>query len=69
MRELLGKSEEILETDASTIGSLFEEICQKYSLSEPHIHLKFARNEEYVSLDAKIKESDTVAFIPPVSGG
>ena len=28
-----------------------------------------AVNQEYVDMDTELKEGDTVAFIPPVSGG
>jgi molybdopterin converting factor subunit 1 len=31
--------------------------------------LRWARNEEFVDLDARLEEGDVVAAIPPVAGG
>ena len=36
----------------------------------PHLSsLRFAVNEEFAPLDAAVKDGDTVAVLPPVSGG
>jgi molybdopterin converting factor subunit 1 len=31
--------------------------------------LRWAKNEEFVDLDAKLEDGDVVAIIPPVAGG
>lgn len=36
----------------------------------PHLaSLRFAVNEEFATLEAPVKDGDTVAVLPPVSGG
>lgn len=68
-RRLLGASELELEAGAGAcVGDL---------LANPHLallapqaaSLRFAVNEEFASLERKLCEGDTVAVIPPVSGG
>lgn len=68
LRELVG--EEFVQLDASgkTIAELKDLIAEKYGIEVPKtvmtaINEEFARNEEV------IKDGDTIAFIPPVSGG
>jgi len=69
MRECCGKSQEILETDASNPQQLFEQICGVYPITLALDTLKVAVNEEYVDFDTPLSEMDTVVFIPPVAGG
>ncbi len=69
MREAVGKTEEIWETNASTAEELFSHICREYGLNGEYQHLKVAVNEEYATFSKVLKEMDTVVFIPPVAGG
>ncbi len=69
MREAVGKSEEIVETNASTVKELFSQMCREYHFNGETQHFKVAVNEEYAPFSHQLKEMDTVAFIPPVSGG
>jgi molybdopterin synthase sulfur carrier subunit len=69
LREKLGKQEEMLEFSGS-VGELRRLLVEK----EPHLAdvLKvclFAVNQEYVEEDFILKGGETVAVIPPVSGG
>jgi sulfur-carrier protein len=69
LREKLGKQEEVLEFSGS-VGELRKLLVEK----EPHLAdvLKvclFAVNQEYVEEDFILKGGETVAVIPPVSGG
>jgi molybdopterin synthase sulfur carrier subunit len=69
LREKLGKQEEMLEFFGS-VGELRKLLVER----EPHLAdvLKvclFAVNQEYVEEDFILKGGETVAVIPPVSGG
>jgi len=72
LRELLGKSEETLSglPDTLTIGALAERLLERHPTLSPHLgSVRFALNESFVDLGAQVTEGDTVALIPPVSGG
>ena len=63
-------SEEFELTGNSTISDLIKLISEKYPQIEDSLkNSMFAVNEEYASTDQELKEGDTVAIIPPVSGG
>jgi len=69
LREKLGRQEEMLEFSGS-VGELRKLLVER----EPHLEdvLKvclFAVNQEYVGEDFILKGGETVAVIPPVSGG
>lgn len=69
LREKLGKQEEMLEFSGS-VAELRRLLIER----EPHLAdvLKvclFAVNQEYVGEDYILKGGETVAVIPPVSGG
>ena len=69
LREKLGKHEEMLEFSGS-VGELRRLLVER----EPNLAdvLKvclFAVNQEYVGEDFILKGGETVAVIPPVSGG
>jgi molybdopterin synthase sulfur carrier subunit len=69
LREKLGRYEEMLEFSGS-VGELRRLLVER----EPHLAdvLKvclFAVNQEYVGEDFILKGGETVAVIPPVSGG
>lgn len=72
LRELLGKSEETLPglPSALTIGALAALLVERYPTLAPHLaSVRFALNESFVDEGARVTEGDTVALIPPVSGG
>ncbi len=69
LREKLGRQEELIEFSGS-VGELRKLLMER----EPHLQdvLKvclFAVNQEYVGEDFVLKDGETVAVIPPVSGG
>lgn len=69
LREKLGRHEEMLEFSGS-VGELRKLLIER----EPHLAdvLKvclFAVNQEYVGEDFILKGGETVAVIPPFSGG
>ena len=69
IRELVGRSEELIEIDASTPSELFTLLKKKYSFEFEESALKVAINDEYVDFSQTLSELDTVVFIPPVAGG
>lgn len=62
-----------LEVD-SLPGDTVESVRDRVAASRPAIapllpNVLYALNEEYVKLSATVSPGDTLAFIPPVSGG
>lgn len=66
------KAEEILELPIekeATVLHLHHLLKQKYRNFLDSTHLAIAVNETYSDSKTKLKEGDTICFIPPVSGG
>lgn len=69
-RELLGESELRLEHVAGrTVDELFTYLFIDKAPEPLRRSTLFAINERYVRPGTEIEDGDTVAFIPPVSGG
>jgi sulfur-carrier protein len=67
-QETIGKDQIEWKRAPITIRELKKELQETY----PDLKLEnsmIAVNEEYAADDMEIKDDDTVAFIPPVSGG
>jgi molybdenum cofactor guanylyltransferase len=69
MREQAGRSEETLETSASTPAGLYEELVARYGFTLSRDQLKVAVNSEFSDWSRKLNVGDAVVFIPPVAGG
>jgi molybdenum cofactor guanylyltransferase len=69
MREQAGRSEETLETSASTPAGLYEELVARYGFTLSRDQLKVAVNSEFSDWSRQLKVGDAVVFIPPVAGG
>jgi len=69
MREQAGRSEETLETSASTPAGLYEELVARYGFTLSREQLKVAVNSEFSDWSRPLKLGDAVVFIPPVAGG
>ncbi len=69
LRDETGTSDEELRTRAKTPAELFEQLSERHDLDLNPDQLQVARNHEMSSWDASLKDGDTVAFLPPVSGG
>ncbi|WP_217585945.1 molybdopterin converting factor subunit 1 [Lentibacillus saliphilus] len=68
LQEAVGEHRVTLDVAGKTIDELKTLIKDTYSLG--HLdHVMVAVNEEYVGENIILNEQDTVAFIPPVSGG
>ncbi|MBB6093578.1 molybdopterin-guanine dinucleotide biosynthesis protein A [Povalibacter uvarum] len=68
-REQAGRSEETLDTPAATPGDLYRELQSRYPFKLTREQLKVAINDEFSGWDARLKNGDTIVFIPPVAGG
>lgn len=69
LRQQSGTGEESIETSAETVRELFQEVGQRHSLTLSARHIKAARNEAFCSMETALAENDTIAFMPPMSGG
>lgn len=69
LRDLAGVAEERISVHAS---SGVRQVLLEIKKAHPAIHFEGVRcavNEEFVELDHTVCEGDTLALIPPVSGG
>jgi len=69
MREQAGRSDETLETSATTPADLFEELTARYGFTLSREQLKVAVNTEFSDWSRRLSPGDAVVFIPPVAGG
>jgi molybdopterin-guanine dinucleotide biosynthesis protein A len=69
MREQSGRSEETVETFASTPADLYAELQERYGFTLPREQLKVAVNSEFAPWSRRLAAGDAVVFIPPVAGG
>ncbi len=69
MREQSGRSEETIETLASTPADLYAELQARYGFTLPREQLKVAVNSEFAPWSCRLAAGDAVVFIPPVAGG
>lgn len=68
LRELTGKSEEMIDRQSMTVQQLLDWAEKTYpGFGKDAIHV--AVNEEYAVKEDVIQSGDVCAFIPPVSGG
>ena len=57
------------QTTATNIDSLYKELLDK-AIETPHKEsIKVAINDEFCDWDSHINDADTIAFLPPASGG
>lgn len=69
MREQAGRSDETVETAATTPADLYSELKARYGFTLTPGQLKVAVNSEFASWSRKLAAGDSVVFIPPVAGG
>lgn len=68
LQEVAGQGKLTVQASGTSIAGLKEKLKQEYGLTQIDRAMT-ALNEEYQPEDTIIQEGDTVAFIPPVSGG
>ncbi len=69
LREQAGRDEERIETSATTVAELYEEVRQRHGFTHSPASLRAAVNAAFVAWNHALREGDVVTFIPPVSGG
>jgi molybdopterin synthase sulfur carrier subunit len=71
LRELTRMAEESLETPTgTTIADLFDRYASRFpALRAFRASMVASRNEDFASWDSALSDGDTIAFLPPVSGG
>jgi len=71
LRERVGFAELAYEpADGATVGRILDDLCATYpAIAQARKSCLIALNEEYAEMDATVKAGDTLALIPPVSGG
>lgn len=67
LKELAGGNHIEIDRNEMTVKELLEEVQKQYHIQSDSILV--AINEEYALPEDQITERDTVALIPPVSGG
>lgn len=73
IREALGTGSEALDTSATTVGALREELMARSAAAAQALAqgkaVRMALNQDMCQGDALLKAGDEVAFFPPVTGG
>jgi molybdopterin-guanine dinucleotide biosynthesis protein A len=68
-REQAGRSEELLDTTATTPEQLYRELQTRHHFNLSQQQLKVAVNASFSDWQTPLESGDTVVFIPPVAGG
>ena len=69
LKETWNASKTNIQTQASSVDELYAELLKTAS-EEPHkASIKVAINEEFADWDSEITDQDTIALLPPASGG
>jgi len=69
LAERRGLSEEHLTTSATTPAALYAELDERHSLGLATSDFRAAVNDEFVAWDHPLSNNDSVALLPPMSGG
>ena len=71
LKDRIKKSHEVIDIkEKTTVGEFIKILKERYPELEKNFdNVMIAVNEEYASSDQVLKEGDTLAIIPPVSGG
>lgn len=57
------------QTERTTIEALYTELLHKAQEIPHKASIKVAINDEFVTWDSLFSDGDTIAFLPPASGG
>ena len=58
-----------IQTSSDNIEDLYAELLTNVSEVPHKPSIKVAINDEFVNWDSKLKDNDSIAFLPPASGG
>jgi molybdopterin synthase sulfur carrier subunit len=71
LRELAGRSElRCAVPDEATIQAVWKSVAEAHPELAPFgASVSCARNDDFARMTTKVEAGDTIAFLPPVSGG
>jgi molybdopterin synthase sulfur carrier subunit len=69
LAERRGLAQEKIDASASTPAAVYAELDVQYRLGLAVTDIRAAVNDEFVSFQHPLAENDTLAFLPPMSGG
>lgn len=69
LRDAAGITSETIETAASDLRALYDEVQVRHRLSFPSGHLRVAVDGAFARWEDAPRDGAEIAFIPPVSGG
>ncbi len=69
LREERGLEFEELETTASTLNELYQELTNRYRFSFETTGLAVSQDDTFAAWSDSLIDGATVVFIPPVAGG
>jgi molybdopterin synthase sulfur carrier subunit len=72
LRETIGRSQEDVESTASTVGQVRDELLARggvYLCLQRDRSVRMALNQVMVNEDAMLMDQSELAFFPPVTGG
>jgi molybdopterin synthase sulfur carrier subunit len=68
LRDAVGQDSVEMNVSGKSVAEVKQIVSETYGLQKLD-HVMVAINEEFATDSEKIQEGDTIAFIPPVSGG
>lgn len=68
LRDAVGEESIQIDANGKTVAELKQQLTEKYAIQKLD-SVMVAINEEFSTNEEVIQEGDTIAFIPPVSGG
>ena len=69
LADLAGKAEEVREFSSITVMELYKQIAQEYQLPHKFSQLQVAINHELCAHKKVLHDGDSIAFLPPMTGG
>jgi molybdopterin converting factor subunit 1 len=69
LRDIAGKSEEMLDVSSCTAESVYTQLQAQYGFLLDSSELRAAINGSFAEMNTIVQSGDELVFIPPVSGG
>jgi molybdopterin synthase sulfur carrier subunit len=69
LAERRGLAEECVTRTVETPARLYAELDREHALGLAMTDFRVAVNDEFVSWEHLLRENDSIAFLPPMSGG
>ena len=69
LRDASGVASEVVQTAATDLRGLYDELQARHGLQFPARQLRVAVDGDFAKWDEALRDGVEVAFIPPVSGG